>query len=152
MGFTITPEGQGNRLRRAAEQSYFGLATPLTDVCAALLTDPELPAVTAKVRQAVNLYVQSAVNILGGYQVSWRADMPFMWITLPSRWRAGAFCQAAEARGVQIRPAEDFATRDARVPHALRIAINAGIGLERFEAAVTVLRDLLDNPQDEIRV
>lgn len=152
LGFAVAPEGQGSLLRRAAEQSFFGVATPLMDLCAALLMDLQLPAITEKVRQAINLYVQSAVNILGGYQVSWRPDMPFLWVTLPSGWRASAFCQAAEAQGVQIRPAEEFAVRDARAPHAVRIAVNAGIGLDRFEAAVTVLRDLLDNPQDEIRV
>ncbi len=152
LGFAVAPEGQGSRMRRAAEQCFFGLATPLTDLCAALLMDPELPEITENVRRQINLYVQSAVNILGGYQVGWRPNTPFLWVTLPARWRAGAFCQAAEAQGVQIRPAEDFATRDARVPHAVRIAVNAGIGLDRFEAVMTVLRDLLDNPQDEIRV
>lgn len=152
LGFAIAPEGQGPVLRRAAEQSFFGLAAPMMDLCAALLVHPDLPAITDRIRDAINLYVRSAVNILGGYQVIWRRDVPFLWLELPPGWRAGAFCQAAEARGVQVRPAEEFATREARAPHAVRLAVNAGIGLDRFEAAVTELRDLLDHPQDQIRV
>ena len=152
LGFAVAPEGQGGVLRRAAEQSFFGLATPMTDLCAALLVHPDLPAISERVRNAINLYVQRAVNILGSYQVDWRADVPFLWVTLPPGWRASAFCQAAEARGVQIRAAEEFATRDGRAPHAVRLAVNAGIGIDRFEEALMILRDLLDHPQDQIRV
>ena len=54
--------------------------------------------------------------------------------------------------GVQVRPAEEFACRDARAPHAIRFAINAGVSLESFEAAIGRLRDLLDNPRDQIGV
>ena len=152
IGFAVAPKGQGAQLQRAAEHSFFGIATPLSDLCAALLRHPDLPAISQRVREGINLYVQRAVNILGGYQVGWRKDVPFLWVTLPQGWRASAFCQAAEARGVQIRPAEEFAARDARAPHAVRVAVNAGIGLERFEAAITTLRELLDHPQDQIRV
>ena len=99
-----------------------------------------------------NAFVEIAVNILGSYDLHWRKDVPFLWLKLPEGWRAGAFCQAAEAVGVQIRPAEEFACRDARVPHAVRFAINAGVSLESFEAAIGRLRDLLDNPQEQIGV
>ncbi|MEL7206516.1 MAG: PLP-dependent aminotransferase family protein, partial [Pseudomonadota bacterium] len=48
--------------------------------------------------------------------------------------------------------AEEFACRDARVPHAVRIAINAQLPFERFEGAMATLRDLLDNPPERIGV
>ena len=63
-----------------------------------------------------------------------------------------AFCQAAEKRGIQIRAAEEFAGRDARTPHAVRMAINGGVSLARFERAMAELRDLLDDPADQINV
>ncbi|MFT6024126.1 MAG: DNA-binding transcriptional MocR family regulator [Ascidiaceihabitans sp.] len=152
IGIAVAPEGKGSRLRRAAEHSFFGLATPITDLAARLLTHPQLDALTTKARMGTNTYVESAVNILGGYDLKWRMDVPFLWLKLPEGWRAGAFCQAAEAQGVQIRPAEEFACRDARVPHAIRFAINAGVSLASFEAAIHRLRELLDNPHDQIGV
>jgi DNA-binding transcriptional MocR family regulator len=152
IGIAVAPEGKGARLRRAAEHSFFGLATPITDLAARLLVHPQLDALTTKARMGTNAYVESAVNILGSYDLTWRKDVPFLWLKLPEGWRAGAFCQAAEAVGVQIRPAEEFACRDARVPHAIRFAINAGVSLESFEAAIGRLRDLLDNPQEQIGV
>ena len=96
--------------------------------------------------------MQSVVNILGRYDVVWRSDVPFLWLRLPLGWRAGAFCQAAEAVGIQIRSAEEFVCREARAPHAVRIAINAGVSLASFEAATMRLRDLLDNPPEQIGV
>lgn len=151
-GVAIAPSGKASVLRRMAEYSYFGLATPMTDLCARLLVDPRLPQVTEQACARIGLYVQRAVNILGGYDLEWRADVPFLWLRLPQGWRAGAFVQAAEAQGVRIRPAEEYASRDARVPHAVRFAINAAVSLSRFEDAITRLRDLLDNPPEEIGV
>ena len=79
-------------------------------------------------------------------------DVPFLWLTLPGGWRAGAFCQAAAGLGVRIRAAEEFAARDDHTPHAVRLAINAGVSLTSFEAAIRRLRDLLDNPSERIGV
>lgn len=152
LGFAIAPDGQQSALRRAAEHSYFGLATPLVDMMTAILTDPRLPGITEKVCAGISDYMRMAVNILGSYEVTWRADVPFLWLTLPPGWRAGAFCQAAEAAGVKIRPAEEFAARDARAPHAVRLAINAQVTSASFEAAMGRLRALLDNPPERISV
>ncbi|QJF51342.1 PLP-dependent aminotransferase family protein [Roseobacter ponti] len=152
IGFAIAPEGRTPDLRRIAEYNCFGLATPLIDLCAMLLAHPQIDRLAAETSRVSGAYVRSAVNILGGYDVSWRADVPFLWLRLPLGWRSGAFCQAAEAQGVQIRTAEEFVCRDARAPHAVRLAINAGVSLKSFEAAVLRLRHLLDNPPEQLTV
>ena len=60
--------------------------------------------------------------------------------------------RAAEADGVQIRSADEFALRDGRAPHAVRISINAHVSLTSFENAMLRLRRLLDNPLEQISV
>lgn len=152
VGCAIGPREMTPALHRAAEHGFFGLATPVTDLVAALLTHTEIDAVTARTREGVSAYVRAAVNTLGGYDLRWRADVPFLWLNLPEGWRASAFCRAAETRGVRVRAAEEFAARHAQTPHAVRMAINAGVSLSSFEAAMGRLRDLLDNPNDEISV
>ena len=152
VGFAIAPEGSASGLRRAAEHGFFGLATPLTDLTAMLLDHPKIDALTEDVARVVGRYVQSAVNILGRYDLKWREDAAFLWLELPKGWRAGAFCRAAEAQGVQLRSAEDFAPRSVNTPHAVRFAVNAGIPLTRFEDALRRLADLLDNPPERIEV
>ncbi|KEJ94784.1 DNA-binding transcriptional regulator, MocR family, contains an aminotransferase domain [Pseudosulfitobacter pseudonitzschiae] len=152
VGMAIAPHGRAAPLRRAAEHAFFGLPTPILDLTAALLTHPQLPALTAQVQAGINQYVQAAVNILGRYDLRWSENVPFVWLPLPEGWRATAFCQAAEAQGVQVRAGEEFACRDARSPHAVRFAINAGVRLETFRDAAGRLRMLLDNPPEQINV
>lgn len=152
VGCAIGPRAHNGALSRAAEHGFFGLATPVTDLVAALLMHPQLEEVLARTRAGVAEYVKVAVNTLGGYDLVWREDVPFVWLNLPDGWRASAFCRAAETRGVRVRAAEEFAARQAQSPHAVRMAINAGVSLESFEAAMGRLRELLDNPNEEIGV
>ena len=152
IGCAIGPRGLSASLHRSAEHSFFGLATPMIDLTALLLAHPELPAIMDRARLGVEKYVKVAVNTLGSHKLKWRKDVPFLWLHLPKGWRASAFCQAAEKRGVQVRAAEEFAGRDCASPHAVRIAVNGGVSLERFENAMEELRDLLENPAEQISV
>ncbi|WP_264213459.1 PLP-dependent aminotransferase family protein [Leisingera thetidis] len=152
VGFALAPEGRAADLRRVAEYGYFGLAQPLAELVRILLSDPRLPELVENVRAEMARYVRVAVNALGGFDLTWNPDVPFVWLRLPSGWRAAAFTRAAEANGVQIRSADEFALRDGRAPHAVRIAINAHVSLKQFEEAMLRLRALLDNPPEQISV
>ena len=152
VGFAIAPQERRSDLRRVAEHGFFGLARPLADLTEDILTRPETIVVMAAVREELGRYVRAAVNLLGGHALVWRDDMPFLWLHLPAGWRAGSFCQAAEAEGVQVRAADEFALRDGFAPHAVRLAVNAQVTLASFESAVGRLRHLLDNPPEQISV
>ncbi len=152
LGFIVAPHDQTSRLRRAAEQSFFGIATPLSDLCAKLLAHPQLDELTTEIKIQTNSYVEAAVNALGRYDLKWRKDGLFLWLALPEGWRANAFCMAAEAEGVQIRSAEDYMGRNAPAKHAVRLAVNAGVSLASFQNALTRLAALLDNPPEHIGV
>ncbi|MDC0656800.1 PLP-dependent aminotransferase family protein [Leisingera sp. SS27] len=152
VGFALAPEGKAADLRRVAEYGYFGLAQPLAELVRILLSDPRLPGLVKAVNNEMARYVRVAVNALGGFDLTWNPEVPFLWLKLPSGWRAAAFTRAAEANGVQIRSADEFALRDGRAPHAVRIAINAHVPLKQFEEAMLRLRALLDNPPEQISV
>ena len=152
LGFAIAPHGKVAALRRAAEHGFFGMSTPIADLASKLLAHPDVTGLADKVRAVLNSYIRVAVNHLGIYDLTWRTDVPFLWLQLPPGWRASSFCQAAEAAGVRIRPAEEFACRDARTPHAVRIGINAQVSPADFEDAMIRLRDLLANPPERIGV
>ncbi len=152
IGFVVAPKPCVSALRRSAEHGFFGLATPLADLTALLLSDPRAAECARQVNAVFSEYVRTCVNHLGSYDLTWHEDVPFVWLRLPEGWRASAFCQAAESEKVQIRPAEEFAGRDARALHAVRIAINARVDRDHFEAAIMRLRRLLDNPPERIGV
>ncbi|MFW2541845.1 PLP-dependent aminotransferase family protein [Primorskyibacter sp. 2E107] len=152
VGFAVAPEPHRATLRRTAEHGFFGLACPLAQVTEDILTRDETYELMDNVRAMFGRYVRSAVNALGGYDLRWHEDVPYLWLTLPEGWRASTFVQAAEAEGVQLRNADEFALRNGSAPHAVRLAINAHVSLGSFEAAMGRLRALLDNPPERIAV
>lgn len=152
LGFAMAPRTHRLALRRAAEYSSFGLATPMSDLAARLLVDPALPGLMAGTREVVASYARAAAHALKGYDLHWREDVSFMWLVLPNGWRASSFCRAAEGAGVKIRAAEEYAGRDANAPHAVRFAVNSGVSLESFTDAIGRLRDLLDHPPEGLGV
>ncbi|WP_208349554.1 PLP-dependent aminotransferase family protein [Pseudaestuariivita rosea] len=152
VGFGVAARGRAADLRRSAEYGFFGLARPMAEVTRILLSDPACRAYTHQIRARVADYIRIAVNALGGFDLTWHEDVPFVWLRLPSGWRAAAFCRAAESEGVQIRSADEFALRDGRAPHAVRISVNGRIDRASFEEAMQRLRRLLDNPPEQISV
>lgn len=152
VGWVIAPRSRAKDLARTVSFGSFGLARPLTDITHAVLNDPRLPDVLAKTREAMAARVRLAVNHLGGHDVTWHEDVPLLWISLPGGWRASRFVRQAQDRGVLLKSSEDFVPRDKRAPHSIRMAINAQIATGCFEAAVDKIRDLLDNPNEEITV
>ncbi len=152
VGFAIAPRERSVDLRRSAEYGYFGLAQPLAELTRLMLSDPRTRQIARDVRVRMGYYVRIAVNALGGFDLNWAPDVPFVWLNLPSGWRAAAFSRAAEREGIQLRSADEFALRDGRAPNAVRIAMNGHLSLERFEDAMHQLRRLLDNPPEQISV
>ena len=152
IGFAIAPRGRGPDLRQIAEHGFFGIAQPLAEVAERILVAPETDEILKAIRERMAEYVRVAVNALGAYKLTWNEDVPFLWLPLPQGWRAAAFCRAAEERGIQIRSADEFALRDGRAPHAVRIAVNAQVPLKQFENAMLQLRDLLGHPPEQISV
>jgi len=152
VGFALAPKGHEQDLRRSAEYSFFGLSQPLAELIRVLLSDPRSKELAKEVRKEMAKYVRVAVNALGAFELTWKDEVPFLWLKLPAGWRSAAFTRAAEAAGVQIRSADEFALRDGRAPNAVRITINGQVSLAKFEDAMLRLRSLLDNPPEQISV
>jgi len=152
VGFAVAPRERSGDLRRSAEYGYFGLAQPLAELTRLLLSHPQSRRIARDVRAKMGEYVRVAVNALGGFNLNWDPDIPFVWLSLPSGWRAAAFSRAAEREGIQLRSADEFALRDGRAPNAVRIAMNGHVSLKQFESAMLRLRALLDNPPEQISV
>jgi DNA-binding transcriptional MocR family regulator len=151
-GFVVAPKTMAARLQRTSEYGFFGLSEPLAMLMAELLARDETYEIANRVRAETQRYVRAAVNGLGGFELNWAEDVPFLWLKLPLGWRTGSFVMAAEAEGVKLRSGEMFVPREAAVPQAVRIAANAQLSLPAFEQAVGKLRRLLDAPQDGLAV
>ncbi|MDC0737087.1 PLP-dependent aminotransferase family protein [Cognatishimia sp. SS12] len=146
VGFTLPPRGWVGQMLQSVQLSHFGVSSILTEAFARVMTDENLPRIIANVQGRINADLRFVVKQLGGYPIRWRSHVPLVWVELPVAWRAPAFTQAAKAAGVELKSADEFTLRDGRAVHAVRIAINGQIDQARFQQAVMVLRDLLDNP------
>ncbi len=146
VGFTVPPRGWVGEMLRSVQFSHFGVSSLLTEVFAHVMTSPKLPGIIEKVHAKINTDLRYVVNQLGGYPIRWRSNIPLVWVELPNGWRAPAFAQAAESRGVEMKSADEFTLREGRAVHAVRIALNGQMDQARFEEGIRVIRSLLDNP------
>lgn len=152
IGFAVAPMGWATNLVRTSTFHSFGVTRLVTDLYAVIMARPELPSVIENIKARIAEDVRGAVNVLGGYSLTWSEHVPFLWLELPLGWRAGEFKQQAENVGVLIKAADDFALRDSRSTHAVRIAINGQSTHADFMAAMQKLREMLEHPPDVISV
>lgn len=150
VGFVVAPKAHRDALRRTGERGFFGLAVPLIHAAEDILSRPETYEMMDAIRLEMRKYIHAGVNALGGYDITWHPDVPYIWLSLPEGWRASAFAQAAEAQGAQLRTAEDYVPRNGFAPHAVRLAVNASVSLNSFENALERIRALLDNPPESL--
>ncbi|WP_085863447.1 aminotransferase-like domain-containing protein [Pseudooctadecabacter jejudonensis] len=146
-GFAVAPLGQGVALRQVAQSAHYGVSQPITDICAALIQNGQAARIRGQVAQAIAKRVRIAVNILGRWDIRWREDAPFIWLSLPVGWRASRFMSACEAQGIEVKPADEFALPDDRAPNAVRLAIGTCVSDALYTQALRQMDTLLANPQ-----
>lgn len=152
MGFVVTPRGMGEAGRLTAQHGFFGLARPLTDIVTDLLTSGRAAELRDRVNMIYARRLALTVNVLGVYDLSWQQGLSFVWLRLPTGWRASTFARDCEGAGVLIRSADEYALQDGTAPNAVRIALAAGIPEERFIGALSTLAHLLANPPGDLPV
>lgn len=149
-GFAVAPQGQGDMLRQVAQSAFYGVAQPISDVCSLLLTQGSAAQIRADVFAAVSARVRSAVNVLGKWDIAWREDAPFIWLTMPERWRAARFMVACEAQDILVKPADEFALPDGRAPNAVRLAVGTVNSENVLRDALLRVDHILSHPQSRI--
>lgn len=152
LGYMVCPSGMGQAGRLTAQHSFFGLARPVSDLCLSLLQSGEAAALRAAVQDGFTDRLEAIVSVLGRFDLSWQPGLPFVWLRLPSGWRASIFARMAEAEGVLLRSADEFALIHGRAPHAVRLAIPGNHSRAQIEDACLRLARLLDSPPAELAV
>lgn len=95
-------------------------------------------------REEITRRTRMARRILGPHVPARHPTSPFLWMPLPSAWRASEFVRAARERGVVLLDAEQFAVGRAQAPHCVRLALTTAPGAEDLANALSSLRPLLD--------
>lgn len=151
-GYLVCPTGMGETGRLAAQHEFFALPRPVSDLCLELLTSGEADRLRRRVNAEMADRLQVVVSVLGAHSLSWQQGLPFVWLRLPSGWRASTFARMAEAEGVLVRSADEYALIHGRAPHAVRLALNGALSRDETREACLRLSRLLCCPPSELAV
>lgn len=151
-GYLICPTGRGEMGRLIAQHGFFALARPVSDLVLALMTSGAAQDLRRRVQAGFADRLQGAVNVLGGHAIGWQPGLPYLWLPLPTGWRASTFTRMAEGEGVLVRSADEFALVTDRVPNAVRLALNGSLSRAQIEDACTRLARLLARPPGEMSI
>jgi DNA-binding transcriptional MocR family regulator len=151
-GYIICPQGMGEAGRLTAQHSFFALSRPLTEMVLHLMQSGAAQDLRRAVQAEVTDRTRLFVTLLGNENLSWQEGLPFLWLRLPSGWRASTYARMAEGQGVLVRTADEFALNTGRAPNAVRIAIAGNMGRARLEGAMGVLKTLLASPPYDVAV
>jgi DNA-binding transcriptional MocR family regulator len=151
-GYIVCPSGRGETGRLTAQHGFFALARPVSDLVLHLMADGSAARLRARVQAAFAERLQAAVNALGAHDLGWQPGLPFLWLPLPSGWRASTFTRMAEAEGVMVRSADEYALVSGRAPNGVRLALNGRMTRAETEEACNRLSRLLSRPSGEVAV
>lgn len=151
-GYVICPTGMGEAGRLTAQHGFFALSRPVADLCLHLFRSGAAAEIRARVQAEFAERLQVLVNHLGAYDLNWQPGVPFVWLRLPLGWRASGFIRMAEARGVLVRSADEYALVHGRAPNAIRIAIAGNLPRDGFDRAMRMLAELLAKPSSDLSV
>lgn len=153
LGAIMAPEGRSLVVRSAAQQQYFGLPRPVVDLVTAALASGEAAEIARRVKAAAARRIAATRDALGAAAgLRLREDVPFAWLPMPRGWRASSFLRAAEAEGIRLKAADEFALIDGRAPNAVRLALTGERDDARFAQALATLARLLSHPPLEVDV
>ncbi|MBM2576760.1 PLP-dependent aminotransferase family protein [Jannaschia sp. Os4] len=150
MGMIGPAEGRAEQAVVAMQQQFFGLPRPQLDLVEALISSGTAASIRADVLRLQAARVARCRAVLAPFELTARDDLPYAWLRLPRGWRASSLLRAAEAEGVMLKAADEFALIDGHAPNAVRIALNGTLDDARFEAALGVLARLLARPPLEV--
>lgn len=151
-GYIVAPPGMGQTGRITAQYSFFALSRPIEALVLDLLQSGEAARLRDLVQAELDQRLAIAVNALGAYDLRWQHGPRFVFLQLPLGWRASTFCTHAEAMGVLVRSADEYALVHGRAPNAVRIALAGNMPIESFQAGMNRLAQLLADPPAELMV
>jgi DNA-binding transcriptional MocR family regulator len=151
-GYVICPAGMGEAGRLTAQHGFFALSRPVADLMLHLFRSGAAATIRARVQAEFAQRLQILVNHIGAFDLGWQPGVPFVWLRLPMGWRASTFLRMAEAKGLLVRSADEYALIHGRAPNAIRIAISGTLPLAQFEAAMRTLAELLARPPSDLCV
>jgi DNA-binding transcriptional MocR family regulator len=149
-GYLLCPSEKFATASRLMQTSSFGVSRAVVDIAESLLTSGDAANIRANILKLVGQRVEFTVNLMGKWDISWRRDVPFIWLKLPRGWRASSFASACERENIVVRAADEFALNNMPTPHAVRISVNCNVPKETLGEAFIKIDKLLAHPPMDV--
>lgn len=145
-GYIVCPAGMGETGRLTAQHAFFALPRPVADICLHLFRTREAVKIRERVGEELAARIRVMVSAIGRYDLAWQPGLRFAFLRLPQGWRASTFTRMAEAEGVLVRSADEYALSHGRAPHAVRLALAGHLTEAQFAEGMDKLAALLSRP------
>ncbi len=151
-GYILCPQGMGHTGRLTAQHAFFALPLPVSEMVRRILQSGEGARLRALVQADADRRLAMAVDTLHAFDLMWQPGLRYVFLRLPSGWRSSTFVRMAEAEGVMVRSADEYALVTGRAPNAVRLALTGAVSLDSFQAALSRLAALLARPPADLMV
>lgn len=151
-GYIVCPAGMGHTGRLTAQHSFFGLSVPVSQLVLRILGTGQGADLRDLVQADADIRLAMTVKTLGAFDLSWQPGLRYVFLALPSGWRSSTFVRMAEAEGIMLRSADEYALVTGRAPNAVRIALTGAVSPDSFQGALSRLAALLARPPSDLMV
>lgn len=151
-GFMVPPIGQSQKALQVAQSSFYGLPQPMIDLCDELIRSGAASDIRKSVVRSCQSNVEQVLNELGQWDLSWRIDAPFVWLKMPKGWRGSSFALACQAKGIRVKPADEFALQNVHSPNAVRLSVSARFDNQERVAALAQINKILQHPTHDSEI
>ncbi|TPI23150.1 PLP-dependent aminotransferase family protein [Mesorhizobium sp. B4-1-1] len=144
-GWLSCPPAYRHRIRVAHKMMTGGLPFLLAEVGARLVTSGQAGEIRKRGIAEIQARLAIVRDVLAGFDIKARDNVPFVWLTLPDPWLSGTFKNACLAQGVLIDDEDEFkAGRSEQVFHGVRFGVSQPRQSKDVAGGVAVIRRLLD--------
>lgn len=147
IGYVLSPESHVEALRRAVRMTTWMTPPLMAEIARRWIIDGAGDRLIEwhRIDSARRTSLAAEHLKLGNLRLDPAAY--HVWLELPEPWRASAFRQEAEARGVMFYTGDTFAVGRAPAPHAIRICTGAPESEDEMVRGLKILATILADPR-----
>lgn len=143
LAFIVVPEQYRQKLTAALYNMNISVPPMLAELAARMIVSGDMEKIIAKHRTHNRLRNVIVDRYLSGHPVLGEPNCLFRWLILPERFSGEAFEAKAYQAGVRVYGADRFVVGTAKAANAVRLAIAAPENTGELEAAMKILKELL---------
>ena len=136
----------------AAQHSLLALSRADSALCLVRFCSGAAAPIRGRVGAEYSERLQIVINWLGAFDWGWQVGLALVWLRLPTGWRASTFARKAEAAGLLLRQADQYALGQGRAPNAVQLAVTGAGSRAQLDGGIEGLAQLLTRPPTDITV